>query len=67
MNIQPDTPGRRFVRRKKVLVRYDIGASTLHDWVKRGTFPPPTRLGPNIVGWFDDELDEFDRAAKEGR
>ena len=63
--------GRRFLRRKQVLERLGIGSSTLHDWIRQGSFPKPIRLGPNTAGWFEDTLDELltarERAANGSR
>jgi len=32
---------------------------TLWRGVRAGTFPAPMELGPNSIGWFEDELDEW--------
>ena len=38
-----------------------IGKSRIQIYrdVKAGKFPAPIELGPNSVGWFEDEIDEF--------
>ena len=37
------------------------GKSRVQIWrdVRAGRFPAPVELGPNSVGWFEDELDEW--------
>lgn len=27
--------------------------------VRAGKFPPPIEIGPNRVGWFEDEIEEW--------
>jgi predicted DNA-binding transcriptional regulator AlpA len=31
--------------------RYRVNQCTIWRWVRRGVFPPPVELGPNIVRW----------------
>ncbi len=35
-----------------------VGKSRIQVWrdIKAGKFPPPLELGPNSVGWFEDEI-----------
>ncbi len=38
-----------------------IGGSRVKAWrdVRAGLLPPPIVLGPNSVGWFEDEIDQW--------
>ncbi len=38
-----------------------IGKSRVQVWrdIKAGKFPPPLELGPNSVGWYEDEIDAW--------
>jgi prophage regulatory protein len=35
--------------------------SRVQRWrrVRKGTFPAPIQLGPNSIGWFEDEIDAW--------
>jgi predicted DNA-binding transcriptional regulator AlpA len=57
MNDISKTSQRRIVRGYKA-VAARVGKSPVQIWrdVKAGTFPAPIVLGPNSVGWYDDEL-----------
>ena len=37
------------------------GKDRVQGWrdVRDGRFPPPIELGPNSIGWFEDEIDEW--------
>jgi prophage regulatory protein len=52
-----DAKTKTFLRRKEVERRTGLPTSTLYDKVKRGEFPKPVPLGPQIVGWVEDEVD----------
>jgi prophage regulatory protein len=32
---------------------------TVYNWVERGTFPKPIKIGPNAIGWLKSECDEW--------
>ena len=51
---------RKIIRGYK-LVAERIGKSRIQLWrdIKVGTFPPPLELGPNSVGWYEDEIDDW--------
>ena len=51
--------GRRIVRKPAVCKK--VGKSGVQVWrdVRAGKFPPPVQLGPNSVGWFEDEIDAW--------
>ena len=54
------TDSRKIVRGySKVAER--VGKSRIQVWrdIKAGKFPPPLELGPNSVGWYEDEIDRW--------
>ena len=40
-------------------VKERFGKSRTQIWrdIRAGKFPAPVQLGPNSIGWYDDELD----------
>ncbi len=30
---------------------------TIYNWVEKGTFPKPIKIGPNAIGWLKSECD----------
>ncbi len=59
--------GRKILRGWAALVR-KIGKSRVQGWrdVREGRLPPPLELGPNSIGWFEDEIDACWRLALAG-
>jgi prophage regulatory protein len=57
----PSKPTGRKVIRRWAGFREKTGISRVQGWryVQAGLLPPPIELGPNSVGWFEDELDEW--------
>ena len=52
---------KRYLRRPEVLARYgQVSTATLYQWMDRGLFPRPKRLGPRAVAWDEDYLDAHD-------
>ncbi|NOY46285.1 MAG: helix-turn-helix domain-containing protein [Deltaproteobacteria bacterium] len=33
-----------------------VSKSTIYRWIRAGNLPPPRRIGPRRVGWWEDEL-----------
>ena len=50
---------RRIIR--KPAVRDKVAKSAAQIWrdVRAGKFPPPVQLGPNSIGWYEDEIDAW--------
>lgn len=48
---------RRFSRLPVVCARIGAGRTTIYRWGTEGIFPLPVRIGPNLAGWPDDEID----------
>ena len=32
---------------------------SLYNWVQKGLFPEPVQIGPNKIGWYEDEVAEW--------
>jgi prophage regulatory protein len=32
---------------------------TIYEWVRKGRFPKPVKLGPRFSGWYSDEVQEW--------
>lgn len=54
---QPRT--RRLLRRAEVEERTSLPKTTIYDWIKRGQFPPPVRLGDAMVAWLESDIEEW--------
>jgi prophage regulatory protein len=51
---------RKVIRLQTLLDRLDnIAYSTLNRWECAGKFPKRIVLGPNSVGWYEDEVDDW--------
>ena len=50
---------KRYLRQPEVLTRVGVSFATLWRWEKQGLFPRRHRLGPNVVGWLEREIDEW--------
>ena len=49
---------RKIIRIAGVMAAFGLSRTTIWRRVRAGTLPPPVALGPNSVGWFDDEIQE---------
>jgi predicted DNA-binding transcriptional regulator AlpA len=50
---------RRVVRWPEVRDRTTKSRVSAWRGVKNGTFPAPVQLGPNSIGWYEDEIDAW--------
>lgn len=46
----------RILRRPDVVRMTGLSRSTLYDWIARGEFPQPIKLGVLAVGWRETEI-----------
>jgi predicted DNA-binding transcriptional regulator AlpA len=53
-----------FHRLAVVAKRYSISRTTLWRYVEQGRLPEPTRLSPQVVGYFEDQLVAFEAKAR---
>ena len=49
----------KLIRRPEVESRIGISRSTLYDWMKRGEFPQPVKLGARLVAWRESDVTEW--------
>lgn len=59
----------RFLRLPEVEARVGLSPMTIWRRQKSGTFPRRVRLGPNAVGWVEEEIEAWcaERAAERDR
>jgi prophage regulatory protein len=44
------------LRRPEVESRTGLSRSTIYDWMKRGEFPQPVKLGARLVAWRESDV-----------
>lgn len=44
------------IRRPEVEARTGLSRSTIYEWMKRGEFPQPVKLGARIVAWREADV-----------
>lgn len=49
----------KLLRRSEVEARTALSRSTIYDWMKRGEFPQPVKLGARIVAWRESDVREW--------
>lgn len=49
----------RILRRREVEQRTGLSRSTLYDYIARGYFPKPVKLGPRASGWKETAVDQW--------
>ena len=47
------------LRRPEVEARTGLSRSTLYDWMKRGDFPQPVKLGARLVAWRESDVNAW--------
>ena len=55
------TVSRRTILRKPAMKRRtgDFNDTTYQRWESQGLFPKRIQIGPNCVGWYEDEIDAW--------
>jgi prophage regulatory protein len=46
----------KLLRRPDVEALTGLAQSTLYDWMSKGQFPRPVRLGTRLVGWRESDV-----------
>jgi prophage regulatory protein len=56
----------RILRLPRVIERVGFSRSAIYDFVSKGGFPKPVKIGVRAVGWLDSDIDAWirDRLAK---
>ncbi len=49
----------RILRRPEVEARTGLSRSTIYDWMKRGEFPQPIKLGARLVAWRESDVNAW--------
>lgn len=49
----------RILRRPEVQARVGLSRASLYRFLRVGGFPLPLRLGPQAVGWLEEEIDAW--------
>jgi prophage regulatory protein len=52
----------KIVRIKDLIERLGVSRSTIWRWERSKLLPPRRQIGPNVVGWTDDEIELFIRS-----
>jgi len=45
-----------FLTLNEVMQRINVGKTFIYKMIKRGMFPPPAKLGPRSVRWFERDV-----------
>lgn len=54
----------KLIRRPEVESRTGLSRSTLYEWMKRGDFPLPVKLGTRLVAWRESDVTAWLEACK---
>ena len=49
----------KLLRRPEVEARTGLKRSTIYDWMEKGNFPRPLRLGERVVAWREADVDKW--------
>jgi prophage regulatory protein len=49
----------RILRLRQVIALTGFSRSTLYRYIQNQQFPNQVRLGPRIVGWLEDEVNDW--------
>jgi len=47
------------IRPNDIKMQFQICHKTIYNWIKLGVLPKQRKFGPQMVGWFLSDLDEF--------
>jgi prophage regulatory protein len=50
------------LRKPAVLAKTGLSYPTIYRKMQAGDFPQPIQLGPNSVGWVEDEVDAWSKS-----
>lgn len=49
----------KLLRRPEVESLTGLSRSTLYDWMKKGDFPQPIKLGARLVAWRESDISKW--------
>ena len=55
--MESSTTEPRIIRAKELGERLSVSRTTLWRWERAGLLPKRRRIGPNVAGWFEHEID----------
>lgn len=50
---------KKILRASEVMARIKCARVTLWRWVRDGAFPPPIELSSSMIGWVEEEVEEW--------
>lgn len=53
------------LRRPAVESRTGLSRSTIYDWMNKGMFPKPVKLGTRLVAWRENDIEAWMNAQGE--
>ncbi|WP_417604924.1 helix-turn-helix transcriptional regulator [Primorskyibacter flagellatus] len=53
------------LRRPAVESRTGLSRSTIYDWMNKGMFPKPVKLGTRLVAWRENDIETWMNAQGE--
>ena len=53
------TPNSQILRVKHLCEQLSVSRATIWRWERSGLLPPRRRIGPNVVGWLAQDIEEF--------
>jgi prophage regulatory protein len=56
----------KILRKPALLAKTGLSYPTLYRRIQDGTFPQPVELGPNSVGWIEEEIDAWIKSRRRG-
>jgi prophage regulatory protein len=51
----------------EIAARYKISRQTLWNWVRKGRFPAPVKLGANTTRWRQSDVEQYEAQAGAAR
>jgi prophage regulatory protein len=55
----PQSQFSKILRLRQVMAKTGLARSTIYDLIKREAFPKPIKLSLKIVGWIENEIEEW--------
>ncbi len=49
----------RLIRLKEVIQMTGLARATIYKYMASGSFPPSVSLGPKLVAWVEEEIEEW--------
>jgi prophage regulatory protein len=63
----PDATGNALVRLPGVIALTGMGRATVYDFMQRGLFTMPIKVGPKLAAWPADEVSKINAARIAGK